>query len=188
MPEPIEKYPGTHCATIEEIGEEMTFFSEVLHCYDTCFALLRRTRIIYTIAEITELQGAFNYLKILWPTQRSWEQKEASVTPKSHNLWLDVIPQLAYLGRFFHFMEDPIRKLHKLDKLSDAVYCHIQNYQFQEVGNRNKKPLPGMSKFVNILSKCSRTESGSLLLQPSQREKTRQRGAMLSRENGGHSE
>jgi hypothetical protein len=29
----IEKHPGTDCASIEEIGEKMTFFSEVLHCY-----------------------------------------------------------------------------------------------------------------------------------------------------------
>jgi hypothetical protein len=110
----------------------MAFFAEVLHCYDILFAILRRTRTIYTDAEIAELQAAINRLKILWPTQRTWEQKEASVTPKSHNLWFEVIPQLAYLGRFFHFMEDPIEKLHKLDKLTDAVYCHIRNYQFRE--------------------------------------------------------
>jgi hypothetical protein len=29
-------------------------------------------------------------------------------------------------------MEDPIEKLHKLDKLTDAVYCNIRNYQFRE--------------------------------------------------------
>jgi hypothetical protein len=29
-------------------------------------------------------------------------------------------------------MEDPIEKLHKLDKLTDAVYCHIRNYEFRE--------------------------------------------------------
>ncbi len=98
------KHPGADCASVEEIGEEMTFFSEVLHCYDTCFGILRRTRTIYTITEIAELQGAINKLKILWPTQRSWEQNEASVTPKSHNLWFEVVPQITYLGRFFHFM------------------------------------------------------------------------------------
>ena len=38
----------------------------------------------------------------------------------------------AKLGRFFHFMQDPIEKLHKLDRLTDAVYCHIRNYQFRE--------------------------------------------------------
>jgi hypothetical protein len=36
----IKKHPGALCASIKEIGEEMTFFTEVLHCYDTCFALL----------------------------------------------------------------------------------------------------------------------------------------------------
>jgi hypothetical protein len=86
----------------------------------------------YTITEIAELQGAIDKLKILWPTQRSSEQKEASVTPKSHNLCFEVIPQLTYLRRFFHFMENPIEKLHKLDKLTDVVYCHNRNYQFRE--------------------------------------------------------
>jgi hypothetical protein len=128
----VFKHPGANCATNEEIVEEMVFFLEVLHCYDICFALLQQTRTIYTVAKIAELQGAINKLKILWPTQRSWEQKEASVTPKLHNLWFEVVPQLSYLGRFFHFMEDPIEKLHKLDKLTDAVYCHIRNYQFRE--------------------------------------------------------
>ncbi len=128
----LQKYPGANCATNEEIVEEMLFFSDVLQCYDISFALLRRTRTILTVQEIEELQGAIDELKILWPTQRSWEQKEASVTPKSHNLWFEVVPQLSYLGRFFHFMEDPIEKLHKLDKLTDVVYCHIRNYQFRE--------------------------------------------------------
>jgi hypothetical protein len=128
----IEKHPGADCASIQEIAEEMAFFSEVLHCYDICFALLRRTKKIFTLEEISELQLAIDKLKILWPTQRSWEEKEASVTPKSHNLWFEVIPQLLYLGRFFHFMEDPIELLHKLDKLTDTVCCHIRNYQFRE--------------------------------------------------------
>ena len=87
---------------------------------------------IFTLEEISELRLAIDRLIILWPTQRNWEQKEASVTPKSHNLWFEVVPQLSYLGRFFHLMEDPIALLHKLDKLIDAVYCHIRNYQFWE--------------------------------------------------------
>jgi hypothetical protein len=128
----IEKHPGADCASIEEIAQEMAFFSEVLHCYDIVFALLRRTKTIFTLEEVSELQLAIDRLRILWPTQRDWEQKEASVTPKSHNLWFEVVPQLVYLGRFFHFMEDPIELLHKLDKLTDAVYCHIRNYQFRE--------------------------------------------------------
>jgi hypothetical protein len=64
----IEKHPGANCASIEEISEEMTFFSAVLHCYDSCFALLRRTSTIYTVGEIAELQGTIDKLKILWPT------------------------------------------------------------------------------------------------------------------------
>jgi hypothetical protein len=128
----IEKNPGADCASVEEIGEEMVFFSKILHCYDVCFSILRRTRTIFNAEEIATLEGAINKLKLLWPTQRAWEQKEASVTPKSHNLWFEVVPQITYLGRFFHFMEDPIEKLHKLDRLTDAVYCHIRNYEFRE--------------------------------------------------------
>jgi hypothetical protein len=40
----IVKHPGAACASIEEIAEEMTFFLEVLLCYDVCFTLLRQTR------------------------------------------------------------------------------------------------------------------------------------------------
>jgi hypothetical protein len=29
-------------------------------------------------------------------------------------------------------MEVLIEKFHKLDRLSDAVHCHIQNYEFRE--------------------------------------------------------
>jgi hypothetical protein len=47
-------------------------------------------------------------LKSLWPMQRIWENKAASVTTKSHNLWFEIQLQLTYLGRFYHFMEDPI--------------------------------------------------------------------------------
>jgi hypothetical protein len=93
----IVKHPGAdHCASIEEmIVEEMAFFSEVLQCYDVCFALLRQTRDMFTVEEIAELQHAIDKLQHLWPTQRNWEEKEASVTPKLHNLWFKVVPQLA---------------------------------------------------------------------------------------------
>jgi hypothetical protein len=65
-------------------------------------------------------------LRSLWPTQHMWENKAASVTPKSHkNLWFETQPQLTYLGRFYHFMGDPIEKLHKIDRLMDVVYCHL---------------------------------------------------------------
>jgi hypothetical protein len=132
-------HPGTACASNEEIAEEMKFFSNVLQCYDICFALLRGTRTILTDEEIAELQAAIDKLKDLWPTQRSWEQKEASVTPKSHNLWFEVIAQLKYLGRFFHFMEDPIEKLHKDDQITDAVYCRVRSYEYREECKRKSE-------------------------------------------------
>jgi hypothetical protein len=128
----MEKNPGADCASNEEISEEMIFFLEILHCYDICISILRRTRSIFEFEEIEALQGGINKLKLLWPTQRSWEQKEGSVTPKSHNLWFKVLPQVTYLRWFFHFMEDPIAKLHKLNRLTNAVYCLIRNYEFRE--------------------------------------------------------
>jgi hypothetical protein len=101
----LEKHPGADCATNEESIKEMAFFLEGLQCYNIHFALLRGIRTLFTVEEIEELHGAIDELKILWQMQRTWEQKEASVTPKSHNLCFEVIPQLAYLGRFFHFMD-----------------------------------------------------------------------------------
>jgi hypothetical protein len=92
------KNPTTNLASIEEIKEEMNFFRIILHCYDCAFGLLRRTRKIFTSEEISELRGAIDRLKTLWPTQRSWEKKAASVTPKSHDLWFEVPQQLTYLG------------------------------------------------------------------------------------------
>jgi hypothetical protein len=100
---------------------------------------LRGTRTIFTEEETAELQAAIDKLKELWPTQRSWEHKEASVTPKSHNLWFEVIAQLPYLGRYFHIMEDPIEKLHKDDQITDAMYCNIRNYEFREELKRKRE-------------------------------------------------
>ena len=97
--ETIEKHPVADCASIQEISQEMAFFAEVLQCYDIYFALLRRTKTIFTLEEISaELQVAIDRLRILWPTERNWEQKEASATPKSHNLWFEVILQFRYTG------------------------------------------------------------------------------------------
>ena len=61
----IVKNPGADCAFIEEITEETFFFSEVLHCYDICFSILRRARTIITEEDIATLQGSINNLQIL---------------------------------------------------------------------------------------------------------------------------
>jgi hypothetical protein len=148
---------------------------------------LQQSRTIYTVAKIAELQGAINKLKILWPTQRSWEQKEASVTPKLHNLWFEVVPQLSYLGRFFHFMEDPIEKLHKLDKLTDAVYCHIRNYQFRE---ECKQKQEATARHVEVRQQIEQVQQNrKRKFTPSTIAKRERRKVPLrSRKNGGHSE
>jgi hypothetical protein len=140
-----------------------------------------------------ELQGAIDELKILWPTQsRSWEQKEASVTLKSHNLWFEVVPQLAYLGRFFHFMEVSISwkiRWKSCTSLISSPTRFIVTFgitSFKRSVSRNKRPLPDMLRFVNRWSKRSRITSLSSLLQPSQSEKARPKGPSLSRRSGGH--
>ena len=63
-----------------------------------------------------------------------WERKAVSVTPKLHDLWFEAPQQLNHLGRFYHFMEDPIR-------LMDAVYCHLQEYEFQEESKRRQESI-----------------------------------------------
>jgi hypothetical protein len=63
------------------------------------------------------------------------------VTPKSHGLWSEVPQQLTYLARFYHFMEDPIEKLHKIDVLMDAVYCHLRDYEFREESKRKQEAI-----------------------------------------------
>jgi hypothetical protein len=147
--ENLAKDPTTDLASIEEIREEMVFFGRILNCYDCVFSLLRRTRTIFSTEERTELLGAIEILTSLWPTQRVWEKKAASVTPKSHDLWFEVPQQLTYLGRFYHFMEDPIEKLHKVDRLMDAVYCHLRDYEFREETKRRQESI-GKNSSVKI--------------------------------------
>jgi hypothetical protein len=89
---------------------------------------LRWTITIFTTKEIAELQGGFDKLQIMWPRQKAWELKEASLTPKSHHLWFEVTAQLPYLDWLFHLLEDPIEKFYKLDKLTDMVHYHTQKY------------------------------------------------------------
>jgi hypothetical protein len=137
----VARDPTTDLASVEEVKEEMAFFAKILHCYDSAFGLLRRTRTIFSEEQRTELQGAIDTLIATWPTQRTWEKKEASVTPKSHDLWFEIQQQLTYLGRFFHFMEDPIEKLHKIDRLMDAVYCHLRDYEFREESKRKQESI-----------------------------------------------
>jgi ABC-type enterochelin transport system substrate-binding protein len=63
------------------------------------------------------------------------------VTPKPHALWFEVPPQLTYLGQFYNFMEDPIEKLHKIDGLMDAVYCHLRDYEVREESKRRQEAI-----------------------------------------------
>ena len=71
------------------------------------------------------------------------------MTPKSHDLWFEVPQQLTYLGRFYHCMEDPIEKLHKIDPLMNAVYCHLRDYEFREESKRKQEAI-GKNSAVKV--------------------------------------
>jgi hypothetical protein len=119
-------------ASETEVKEEMEFFGDILHCYDAIFGILRKVKTMYGEKEISELKEAIRSLKDLWPTQRHWETKIATCTPKGHDIWFHALLQIIYLGRFYHFMEDPIEKLHKEEKLLDRTYCHFRSYEKRE--------------------------------------------------------
>jgi hypothetical protein len=121
------------------------------------FCVGQETRTILTLEQIAELQAAIDKLKCLWPTRRSWEQKEASVTPKGHNLWFEIIPQIKFLGRFYHFMEDPIERLHKEDQITDAVYCRVRNYEQREECKRKQEDT---ARNVRVLQRTEQVEQG----------------------------
>jgi hypothetical protein len=38
-------------------------------------------------------------------------------------------------------MEDPIKKLHKIDRLMDVVYCHLRDYEFREESKRKQEAI-----------------------------------------------
>jgi ABC-type enterochelin transport system substrate-binding protein len=38
-------------------------------------------------------------------------------------------------------MEHPIEKLHKVDWLMDAVYCHLRDYEFREESKRKQEAI-----------------------------------------------
>jgi hypothetical protein len=65
----IAQSPAANIARVEEIDEEMEFFSSTLQCYNSCFALLRQTHSIFTEGEKVELQSVIEVLRSLWPTQ-----------------------------------------------------------------------------------------------------------------------
>jgi hypothetical protein len=38
-------------------------------------------------------------------------------------------------------MEDPSEKLHKIDGLMDAIYCHLRDYEFREESKRKQEAI-----------------------------------------------
>jgi hypothetical protein len=180
----IVKNPGPDCAFIEEIAEEMLIFSKVL-----CTVMISAFQFCGGQEPASLLWKRLQRSQIMWPTQRMWEQILASVTPKCHHLWFVVIPQISYLGRFFHVMEDPIEKLHKLDRLtSDVVYCHIQNYEFREKCKQKQETTArNIALCVDSLTMCKRTATISFLLKQLQIVKARWRRPLLWKMSEDHS-
>jgi hypothetical protein len=135
----IAKHLGAARASIEEIAEEMAFFLEVLQCYDVCFALLRRTRELFTVEDNTELQRAIDKLQRLWPTQRNWEEKEASVTPNrttcGSRLFLNWRPSISWR------MQSKSSTSSTDSRMRFIVTFGITNSA--RSARRNKKPPPG---------------------------------------------
>jgi hypothetical protein len=78
------------------------------------------------------------------------------VTPKSHNLWFEIQTQLTYLGRFYHFMEDSIEKRQK-NRLMDAVYCHLRDYEFREESKKKKEAIGKNSRVQRQLYKVTQS-------------------------------
>jgi hypothetical protein len=111
---------------------EMEFFGDILHCYDAIFGILRKVKTVHGEKEKSELKEAIHSLKDLWPTQRHWETTTATCAPKGHDIWFHALLQIACLGRFHHFMEDPIEKLHKEEKLLDRTHCHFRSHEKRE--------------------------------------------------------
>jgi hypothetical protein len=71
-------------------------------------------------------------------------KKAALVTPKQQDL-----QQLTYLG-FLYLIKNPIELLHKIDRLMDAIYCHLEDYEFQEESTRRQEESIGKNNDVKI--------------------------------------
>jgi hypothetical protein len=50
---------------------------------------------------------------------------------------------------FLNLMEDPIIKLHNIDRLMDAIYCHLQDYELWEESKRRQESK-GKNSVVKI--------------------------------------
>jgi hypothetical protein len=139
----LKQNPTTNLASMKEIKEEMNFFRIILHCYDCAFGLFEEdSKNIYLRRNIRVARSDRSpEFSVANPALMGEKGRVCTVTPKSHDLWFEVQQQLTYLGRFYHFMEDPIEKLHKIDGLMDAVYCHLRDYEVREESKRKQEAI-----------------------------------------------
>eukprot|EP00957_Ditylum_brightwellii_P201246 15324763-Ditylum_brightwellii.AAC.1 len=58
-----------------------------------------------------------------------------------HNLLFHLIPHATYLGRFFHFMEDPIESLHRKDKELNGIFAVTTSFEKREDRKRKREDI-----------------------------------------------
>jgi hypothetical protein len=83
-------------------------------------------------------------------------------------------------------MEDPIKKLYKLDKLTDAVYCHIRNYQFREECKQKEEATAGNVQVRQQMEQVKQNRKRKFTPATIAKRESKAEGAiLLSRKNGG---
>eukprot|EP00957_Ditylum_brightwellii_P091166 6940887-Ditylum_brightwellii.AAC.2 len=99
---------------------------------------------MYSDDDIAKLKKATQILQLQWHTQHCGEKKIASTTSKMHNLLFHLIPQATYLGKFFHFMEDPIESLHHKDKELNRIFAVATSFEkrvLSQSGTGSTRPM-----------------------------------------------
>ncbi len=72
-------------------------------------------------------------------------------------------------------MEDPIEKLHKVDRLMDAVYCHLRDYEFREETKRRQESIGKNSsvkiQLKQVVESCKQKFAAATVLKKEQKTK-----------------
>jgi hypothetical protein len=85
-------------------------------------------------------------------------------------MWFHALVQTACLGQFCHFLEDPIEKLHKEEKLLDRAHCHFRSHENREEAKAVRSALADVPA-VRAQSIGSRKERRGNLTSHQQRRK-----------------
>ena len=114
-----------------DIREECSWFLLLLCHYNIVFSILRSLDRV-SCDDMSALRVSLDKVAELWATSQCGESKAYSFTPKMHCLLVHVPRQLQYLGRYGHFLEDPIERLHKDDKHKDRIFACMREYVTKE--------------------------------------------------------